>query len=68
MTEPERQRRRLRGVLAWEACWIPLEMAGTALGLFLGLRLDQWYAAGVCLFIVCFVSWGVRWRHYGGAA
>jgi hypothetical protein len=68
MTNSDRERRTARSVLLWEARWIPVEMAGTALGLVLGLGYDHWYAAAVCLFSVCIVSWMVRWRHYSGAA
>ena len=68
MTDSERERRRLRSVLAWEARWIPLEMVWTALGLTLGMGYDCWNAATVCLFTLCIVSGVVRSRHYADAA
>jgi hypothetical protein len=57
--------RTTRSVFAWEARWILVEMAGTALGLLLGLGYDRWDAASLCLFGVCIVSWIVRCWHYG---
>jgi hypothetical protein len=65
MTDSGQERRTARSVFAWEARWVPVEMAGTAVGLFLGLGCDRWGAATDCLFSVCIVSWIVRWRHYG---
>jgi hypothetical protein len=62
------ERRTALGLFAWEARWICVEMAGTALGLFFAMGYDSWDVAGVWLFSLCIVSFVVRWRHYSIAA
>jgi hypothetical protein len=66
MTDSNRARPTTRSLIAWEARWIPVEMAGTAVGLVLGLGYDHWDAMAFCLFGVCMISWVVRSRHYAG--
>jgi hypothetical protein len=68
MTDSDQVSRTARNLFAWEARWIPVEMAGTAMGLLLGVGYDDWGAAAVCLFSVCIVSSIVRWWHYSNAA
>jgi hypothetical protein len=52
--------------LRWEAKWIPVEIAGVVLCLFLANETESWDTWGFVLFgIVCF-SLLVRWRHYAG--
>ena len=68
MTDSDQVRLTARSLVAWEARWIPVEMAGTALGLILGLGYDRWSAATVCLFTLCIVSGVVRSRHDADAA
>lgn len=53
-----------RSLLLWEAAWIPVEMAGVGLGLWLGLGWDNWDAAGFALFGTCVLSGLVRYFHY----
>jgi hypothetical protein len=60
-TSAKRDRRRL---LLWEACWIPVEMAGVGIGLLVGMGLDNWDVAGSLLFGVVCLSGLVRYWHY----
>jgi hypothetical protein len=64
MTDSNQTRPTARRLFAWEARWIPVEMAGTAIGLVRGLSFDRWDTATFCLFSVCIVSCVVRRGHY----
>jgi hypothetical protein len=55
-------------LIRWELFCIPAEMAGVAVGLYLGLGLGNWDAAGFIWFAVLCMSGAARFYHYIGAA
>jgi len=51
-------------LICWELCWTPVEMAGVALGLFIGLGFDNWTVGNFVLIAVLALSYVVRFQHY----
>ena len=54
-----------RELARWEMVCVPLEMAGVAFGLWLGLGRGAWDAAGFVTLAVCVLSFAARSLHYG---
>jgi len=50
--------------LWWELGWIPVEMAGVGLGLYLMLRAGQNIMGGFVLWCIVVASFLVRFYHY----